>query len=100
MRGSALGGFSGTYGIQCATSGGDVYDGLRHVGTIAPGKRKPWRAISADGRSLGEHQFERDAMAALQERLDSADPLKRDPNDPDERLPGLDPMLPPIPPEE
>jgi uncharacterized repeat protein (TIGR01451 family) len=32
VRDSGAGGFSGTYGIQCATSGGDVYDGLRITG--------------------------------------------------------------------
>src|SRR5205807_1868242 len=32
VRDSALGGFSGTYGIQCATSGGDVYNGLQITG--------------------------------------------------------------------
>jgi hypothetical protein len=32
VRGSGSGGFSGTYGIQCATSGGDVYDGLQITG--------------------------------------------------------------------
>jgi hypothetical protein len=43
----------------------EVYDGLQHVGTIRPGSRQPWRAISADGRPLGEHQFEWNAMSAL-----------------------------------
>lgn len=31
--------------------------------------------------------------------LDFVDPLKRDLDDEDERLPGLDPIVPPIPPE-
>ncbi len=31
--------------------------------------------------------------------LDPVDPLKRDPDDPDERMPGWDPVIAPIPPE-
>ncbi len=31
--------------------------------------------------------------------LDYVDPLKRDPDDEDQRMPGLDAIVPPVPPE-
>ncbi len=31
--------------------------------------------------------------------IDFVDPIKRDPDDPEQAMPGLDPMLPPVPPD-
>jgi hypothetical protein len=39
---------------------------------------------------------EEDELAAI----DPIDPLKRDPEREDERMPGWDPVVPPIPPED
>jgi hypothetical protein len=43
----------------------EIYSGLTHLGTITPGKRKPFRAVNADGRTLGEYETESAAMAAV-----------------------------------
>jgi hypothetical protein len=42
-----------------------VYDGLRCLGRIVTGKRKAFRAVDADGRSLGEFDRENAAMRAI-----------------------------------
>jgi hypothetical protein len=47
---------------------------------------------------MGEEP-EDDPVEELDE-LDFVDPLKRDPDDEDERMPGWDPVVPPVPPEE
>jgi hypothetical protein len=43
----------------------EIYDGLRRIGSVAPGKRKPFAARDADGRSLGEFDREDAAMRAI-----------------------------------
>jgi hypothetical protein len=43
----------------------EVYDGLRRLGRIVQGKRKPFGAIDADNRRVGEFDREADAMRAI-----------------------------------
>jgi hypothetical protein len=42
-----------------------IYDGLRCLGRIVNGKRKPFRAVDDGGRSLGEFDREDAAMRAI-----------------------------------
>jgi hypothetical protein len=43
----------------------EIYNGLDRIGSIETGRRKPFRALAADGRSRGEFDSEGEAMAAI-----------------------------------